>query len=86
MLRRFHDAGLDHADLNAHNILLDSRGDFWLIDFDKARLRAAGGWREGNLQRLERSLRKLQGLSPRFCWTQADWAELRAGYGSPVPG
>lgn len=79
-LRRFHDAGLDHADLNAHNLLLDGRGGFWLIDFDKSRLRQAGAWTQGNLDRLHRSLVKLQGQCARFEWTAQDWAELRAGY------
>jgi 3-deoxy-D-manno-octulosonic acid kinase len=80
LLRRFHDAGLDHADLNAHNILRDAGSGFWLIDFDQGRLRSQGGWREGNLRRLLRSLRKLRRQSPRFCWTEADWAALQAGY------
>jgi 3-deoxy-D-manno-octulosonic acid kinase len=80
LLRRFHDAGLDHADLNAHNILLDPQNRFWLIDFDKAKIRATGSWREGNLRRLRRSLRKLQGQSAQFFWTETDWAALRAGY------
>ena len=29
LIARFHRAGLDHADLNAHNILLDADGDGW---------------------------------------------------------
>ncbi len=80
LLRRFHDAGLDHADLNAHNILLNPQNQFWLIDFDKAKLRAGDGGREANLQRLQRSLKKLQGQSAQFFWTETDWAALRAGY------
>jgi 3-deoxy-D-manno-octulosonic acid kinase len=80
LLRRLHDTGLDHADLNAHNVLQGSDRQFWLIDFDRARLRTAGRWRERNLRRLLRSLRKLRRQSPRFCWTEADWAALQAGY------
>ncbi|HXG29914.1 MAG TPA: 3-deoxy-D-manno-octulosonic acid kinase [Nevskiales bacterium] len=86
MLRRFHDAGLDHADLNADNILLSACNDFWLIDFDQARLRAPGRWREGNLLRLERSLKKRQANSPQFFWTGLNWSALRAGYESPPAG
>lgn len=60
MLARFHLAGIDHADLNADNVLVDAQGEPWLIDFDRCTRRsAAGGWRERNLRRLERSLRKL---------------------------
>lgn len=80
VLRRFHEAGVDHADLNAHNILVDAATQFWLIDFDKGRLRAAGTWSDANLQRLRRSLTKLKGLSAGFFWTDADWAALQAGY------
>ena len=62
LVARFHRAGLDHADLNAHNILFDGNGHGWLIDFDRGRLRIpATAWREQNLARLRRSLLKLRG-------------------------
>ncbi len=71
-IRAFHDWGLDHGDLNAHNILL--RGEeVFLIDFDKARLRARPGiWRDANLARLRRSLDALEDrrATPRFDDTQ----------------
>ena len=31
-IRRFVDAGVHHADLNAHNVLLDSEDRVWLVD------------------------------------------------------
>ena len=37
-IRRFHDAGVHHADLNAHNILLADE-QVHLIDFDRCQLR-----------------------------------------------
>jgi len=58
-IRRFHDAGAQHADLNANNVMLDGRGGVWLLDFDRGRLREPGAWRQGPLARLARSLRKL---------------------------
>ncbi|WP_456268907.1 3-deoxy-D-manno-octulosonic acid kinase [Kushneria sp. AK178] len=58
MIRRFHDAGLDHVDLNARNILIDGHNTPWLIDLDRCRLRSSGRWQTGNLARLERSLEK----------------------------
>lgn len=59
---RLHRAGVQHRDLNAHNILMDAAGVVWLIDFDRARRREpAPGWRLGNLARLARSLAKLSG-------------------------
>ena len=39
LLAAFHQAGLDHADLNAHNVLFDEHGAGWLIDLDRGRLR-----------------------------------------------
>jgi 3-deoxy-D-manno-octulosonic acid kinase len=81
VIRRFHEVCVWHADLNAHNVLLDSKGAVVLIDFDGARFRKTGTrWREANLARLLRSLRKLkrQDLNFRFC--DAHFDLLRAGY------
>lgn len=79
-LRRFHDAGLYHADLNAHNILLSGE-EVFLIDFDRGRLRADGAWRRRNLERLLRSLRKLYNDAIDFAFREEDWQALLAGYG-----
>ncbi|EWG99660.1 3-deoxy-D-manno-octulosonic acid kinase [Halomonas sp. BC04] len=57
-IRRFHDNGLDHVDLNARNLLVDAQKKVWLIDLDRCRLRKAGSWQEANLRRLDRSLEK----------------------------
>ncbi|CAM3546508.1 MAG: 3-deoxy-D-manno-octulosonic acid kinase [Halomonas sp.] len=58
MIKRFHQAGLDHVDLNARNILIDSNDTPWLIDLDRCRLRSPGQWQNDNLTRLKRSLIK----------------------------
>ena len=58
-IRRFHDAGVRHADLNANNIMLDGRGGAWLLDFDRGRVQRPGPWREQVLARLGRSLEKI---------------------------
>ena len=58
---RIHAQGFEHADLNAHNLLLDVGNHVWLIDWDRGRRRAAGAWVEPVLARLQRSLRKLFG-------------------------
>lgn len=55
-----HFAGVFHADLNAHNLLLDAEGHVWVIDLDRADLRLPKLiWRELNLERLHRSFVKL---------------------------
>ncbi len=80
LIARFHRVGLDHADLNAHNLLFDAQGRGWMIDFDRSQLRIpATPWREANLQRLLRSLRKQRG--PRSVeQVDAGFAQLRAAY------
>lgn len=82
MIARFHRWGLDHADLNAHNILIDAEGDVYFIDFDRCVRRPKGKWAQGNLQRLHRSLIKIgaEGSIDRFA--QSAWRVLRQGYES----
>lgn len=80
LVARFHRAGLDHADLNASNLLFDDSDHGWLIDFDKGRLRIPDtGWRERNLSRLRRSLLKLRGDRDADA-VVADFGRLRRAY------
>jgi 3-deoxy-D-manno-octulosonic acid kinase len=58
-IRRFHDAGVQHADLNANNVMLDDAGNAWLLDFDRGQIRTPGDWQERSLARLGRSLKKI---------------------------
>ena len=77
-LRRLHNAGVQHADLNAHNILLDIHDQVFLIDFDKSRRRVpAFSWQRANLHRLWHSLHKL--AAPSLIEGQA-WNSLLEGY------
>ena len=80
MIARIHRAGLDHADLNAHNLLFEDSGRGWVIDVDRSRLRIpATGWREANLDRLQRSLLKLRGVRSE-AEVGKDYATLRNAY------
>ena len=80
LVARFHREGVDHADLNAHNILYDAAGRGALIDFDRSQMRIpATGWRSRNLARLERSLLKLRGPRSEAA-VREDFARLRGGY------
>jgi 3-deoxy-D-manno-octulosonic acid kinase len=79
-IRRFHDLGVCHADLNAHNLLLDEDAKVYMIDFDRCQLRRAGLWRDGNLVRLRRSLEKIIYSLPRDRFGEADWHALLDGY------
>ena len=78
-IRRFHDLGVCHADLNAHNVLL-SEEHVYLIDFDRGELRAPGLWRDGNLVRLRRSLEKVTWSLPSERFGESDWHGLLDGY------
>lgn len=79
-IRRFHDLGVCHADLNAHNLLLNEDAKVYMIDFDQCQLRRSGLWRDGNLVRLRRSLEKVTYGLPRDRFTEADWHGLLDGY------
>ncbi|NWO04340.1 MAG: 3-deoxy-D-manno-octulosonic acid kinase [Alteromonadaceae bacterium] len=66
-IRRFHDAGVMHADLNCFNVLVRGK-EYFLIDFDKSRLMtgsAPARWKEANLNRFSRSLVKVAGEDAR---------------------
>jgi 3-deoxy-D-manno-octulosonic acid kinase len=78
-VRRFHDLGVCHADLNAHNVLL-SEESVYLIDFDRCRLRSPGLWRDANLVRLRRSLEKVTWSLPKERFGESDWHGLLDGY------
>ena len=78
-IRRFHDLGVCHADLNAHNILL-SEENVYLIDFDRCQLRTPGLWCDGNLVRLRRSLEKVTWGLPAERFSESDWHGLLDGY------
>ncbi|WP_136631259.1 3-deoxy-D-manno-octulosonic acid kinase [Marinobacter salsuginis] len=77
-IRRFHDAGVMHADLNCFNVLVRDE-EFFLIDFDKSRLTADSAparWKEANLDRFSRSLVKVAGEHARA----KVWSYFMNGY------
>jgi 3-deoxy-D-manno-octulosonic acid kinase len=78
-IRRFHDLGVCHADLNAHNVLLSEEA-VYLIDFDRCQLRRPGLWCDANLVRLRRSLEKVTWALPPERFGESDWHALLDGY------
>lgn len=77
-IRRIHDAGVFHADLNAHNILVAADG-VHIIDFDRGSLRGGVQWKADNLARLKRSLDKLAGTGNREVEGRG-WPALLSAY------
>jgi len=80
-IARFHHCGVNHADLNAHNILLDANDEVSLIDFDRASIRARSvkNVESGNLKRLRRSLDKIGSSGP-VHFDEKGWQALKGGY------
>jgi 3-deoxy-D-manno-octulosonic acid kinase len=88
VLKRFHNASVYHADLNASNILVTDDDDIYLIDFDKGAIKSTPSstpptdWRADNLQRLQRSLLKFRNNNDQFNYAEANWRSLMQGYNS----
>jgi len=83
-VRRFHDAGVVHADLNARNVLVGRDDAVFLIDFDRASIRPRARARfRRNLVRLRRSLRKLWPAALPAARLDDAWRALERGYRAP---
>jgi 3-deoxy-D-manno-octulosonic acid kinase len=77
---RLHARGVQHADLNAHNLLLGEDEDVvYVLDFDRGRIRARGAWEQDVLARLDRSLRKVTQELPSDRYGPEPWRALLAG-------
>ncbi len=86
-IRRFHDEGVYHADLNAHNILIGingtEAGPVYVIDFDRGEFRSPDKvWQSANLDRLHRSLDKLTDNGSIKGFDAEAWQALLTGYAS----
>ena len=78
-IRKMHDLQVCHYDLNVKNILLQST-QVYLIDFDKCLIKQGHAWKQGNLQRLKRSLLKQQALQTNYHFEAANFERLLMGY------
>ena len=81
IIKKFHNYNCNHADLNAHNILRDENGCYYLIDFDRSSIKNdSGKWKMKNLERLKRSLEKLASINNRFNYTSLSFSSIMQGY------
>lgn len=76
----FHKHQVYHHDLNIHNIMLDVNEKVWLIDFDKCAIKQGQKWKQDNLNRLLRSLKKEFRKAAHYHFTEQDWLSLVKGY------
>ena len=82
LLQNFQQHRFRHADLNANNLLVDQQGQFYIIDFDKARvMRNLDNWQWSPLLRLQRSLEKINRQQD-LHYRPTDWQALIDGYQS----
>lgn len=80
-IRRFHDQGIQHVDLNANNILIDYQGNVYLIDFDRCVQRKySQRWALAGLARLQRSLQKIKKVQEKFFFKEQDFQVLVKAY------
>lgn len=83
VIKAFHQHGIYHHDLNAHNILVDDKNQVFLIDFDRGEQRTTlEKWPEENMARLLRSFRKECHRVINFQWQEENWQALMKGYQS----
>jgi len=81
LIRRFHESGIQHVDLNANNILIDNSGNIFLIDFDRCKQKPyAKHWAQAGLQRLERSLQKEKSSNPQMHYADKMFLLLKQAY------
>jgi 3-deoxy-D-manno-octulosonic acid kinase len=81
-IAKFHRAGIQHADLNAHNILLGESAKVFVLDFDRGQRRSRGAWESAVLARLQRSLNKIKSQRANVGFGEREWKALLEGYGN----
>ncbi|WP_111978235.1 3-deoxy-D-manno-octulosonic acid kinase [Algibacillus agarilyticus] len=80
-LAKFHNAGIYHADLNIHNIMIDDEKKVWLIDFDRGqKKKIATQWQQANMSRLLRSFNKEKMKNSQLNWNEQAWLTLESAY------
>ncbi len=79
-IRKMHDAGVNHTDLNIHNILIDNCDKVWIIDFDKCNKNIANKRQTENLNRLKRSFEKERKKHPNLNLDDIYWNCINEGY------
>lgn len=81
IIKKFHLNGIQHVDLNANNILIDSNEHVYLIDFDRCVQREySDAWGKKGLKRLKRSLLKIKDTHSELAFCEDDFRVLTDAY------
>jgi len=83
-LAAMHNCQVYHHDANVRNIMIDDSKQVWLIDFDRCCKKEGEGWKQGNMDRLLRSLRKEKVKNTVFHWEETHWAWCMDGYNAAI--
>lgn len=83
-VRKFHDLGVYHHDLNARNILIGADMNVHMIDFDHCEFRSGGKWQSLNMLRLKRSLKKTSNYAKKPFYSDEKWKILNDGYSNLI--
>lgn len=75
---KMHRAGVNHTDLNIHNILIDDAHKVWIIDFDKCYRQSGDHWKKSNIERLYRSFCKEQ-IKRKIYWKEEEFQSIYRG-------
>lgn len=78
-IKKMHQAGVNHTDLNIHNILIDNNAKVWIIDFDKCSISPGHKWKSGNIARLYRSFKK-ELTNKNIHFQESNWEYLLKAY------
>jgi 3-deoxy-D-manno-octulosonic acid kinase len=81
VIKRFHNHGIYHSDLNCHNIMIDNQHKVWVIDFDKCEQKKPNqDWMKSNIDRLKRSIGKESNKHSNFHVSEELWQAFLEGY------
>ncbi|PJE53978.1 3-deoxy-D-manno-octulosonic acid kinase [Marinomonas sp. BSi20584] len=81
VIKRFHNNGIYHSDLNCHNIMIDNQHKVWVIDFDKCEQKEPHqDWMRSNIDRLKRSITKESNKYSNFHVSEEQWQAFLEGY------
>ena len=69
-----------HLRVRTTHLQIGQEDNMFLLDFDRGKIMSPGPWRQKNIGRLHRSLRKIKQAQNSIHYSEADWNQLLEGY------